>query len=58
VFDSETTTGPDIGLALQIVRTQVESQGWRVAVDSAEGGTTFRVTGAETNPNEESEMAL
>jgi len=58
VFDSETTTATDIGLGLQIVRTQVESLGWGVSVESTNGGTMFRITGAETVPNDEREPAV
>ncbi|MFC6758178.1 MULTISPECIES: sensor histidine kinase [Haloarcula] len=49
VFDSDTTTtGQGVGLGLEIVRTQVESQGWSISVEQAGERTAFVVTGAET----------
>ena len=47
-FHSDTTTVPKTGLGLEIVRTQVESQGWTIDSEAADGGTAFVVTGAET----------
>jgi len=50
VFDSETTTAVDsVGLGLEIVRTQVEAQGWRVDIESSARGSEFVVTGAATS---------
>jgi signal transduction histidine kinase len=48
VFDAGTTTTTGVGLGLEIVRTQVESQGWQVAVESTPTETTFTVTDAAT----------
>ncbi len=49
VFDSDTTTtAQGVGLGLEIVRTQVESQGWSISVEQPGERTAFVVTGAET----------
>ncbi len=47
-FHSGTTTVSATGLGLEIVRTQVESQGWTIEIEAADSGTAFVVTGAET----------
>ncbi|MDS0261366.1 PAS domain-containing protein [Haloarcula sp. S1CR25-12] len=54
VFDSDTTTAAaSVGLGLEIVRTQVESQGWQVGVERTETGTAFVVTGGTTTAETE-----
>ncbi|WP_324664677.1 histidine kinase N-terminal 7TM domain-containing protein [Haloarcula sediminis] len=45
---SDTASAPPTGLGLEIVRTQVESQGWAVDIEGTDSGTAFVVTGAET----------
>ncbi|WP_262177275.1 histidine kinase N-terminal 7TM domain-containing protein [Haloarcula laminariae] len=47
-FRSDTTTAQAGGLGLEIVRTQVESQGWTVAIERMDGDTVFVITGGET----------
>jgi signal transduction histidine kinase len=49
VFESGTTTASDsAGLGLEIVRAQVESQGWQVCVERTATGVAFVVTGGTT----------
>jgi len=48
VFEAGTATAPGTGLTLEILRTQVEAQGWQVRAETDATETTVTVTGAET----------